>query len=166
MEAQIHWYKKWYESQYQLFLEDQQIGEVSPVAFSSKTVACISGQKYLFRPKGILLRKVEITDAASQEKLGKICFTGAGITGTIILNTKEAFQLRCINILAARWAISQRGHDLITYTGNHMQGKIKAENADQLLLLAGLYASIFQWRKILLLLIILVPLVVIFLRTI
>jgi len=166
MEAQINWYKKWYESQYQLFFEDQQIGEISPVAFSSRTMASLKGQKYIFRPKGFLLRKIDILDARTMEQLGEIYFMGIGIKGIIALNSKETFQLRCENILTARWTISRSRQELITYTGNHISGKIRATVPDQLLLVAGLYASIFQWRKLGLLIIIFVPLILILIRTI
>ncbi len=166
METQLRWHKKWYESQYQLFLEDQQIGEISPVAFSSKTIACLNGEKYLFRPRGFMLRKIEISDAATLNQLGEICFIGFGINGIIILKSKEAFQLRCKNIFTDLWTISRSREDLITYTGNHMRGKIQSDLSNQMVLLAGLYASIFQWRKIVLLIIVLLPVIVVLIRTI
>lgn len=166
MEIQLHWYKKWYESQYQLFLGNQQIGEISPIMFSSKTIACLNGEKYIFRPKGFLLRKIEILDAATLNQLGKICFIGFGVKGVIILSSKETFQLRCKNIFTDRWTISRNREELITYSGNHMKGKIQANMSDQMVLLAGLYASIFQWRKTALLIIILIPMIVVLIRTI
>lgn len=166
METQLHWYKKWYESQYQLFSENQQIGEISPVAFSSRTIACLNGEKYIFRPKGILLRKIDILDAGTLNQVGRIYFMGIGIKGVIILNSKETFQLRCENILTARWTISRNRKELIIYTGNHVRGKIQVDFPNQLLLAAGLYSSIFQWRKAALLIVIFVPLILIIIRTI
>jgi hypothetical protein len=166
MKTQLHWYKKWYESQYQLFSEDREIGEVSPVAFSSKTVACMNGKKYIFRPEAFLLRKIDILDAGTMALIGKIHFIGLGIKGVIVLGPKDTFQLRCNNLFTARWTISHNRQELITYTGNQMRGKIKTEYPDPVLLLAGLYASIFQWRKLNLLLIILIPLILILIRTI
>lgn len=166
MEMQLHWCKKWHESQFQLFLDDQQIGEISPVVFSRKAIACLYGEKYIFRPKGILLRKIEISDAGTRRLLGVIYFMGLGIHGVILLNSKETFQLRCKNVFAGRWTISRSRRELITYTGNHMKGKIQSDWPDHTVLLAGLYAGIFQWRKFILLIIILIPLIVIFIRTI
>jgi hypothetical protein len=166
METQLHWYKKWYESQYQLFSDDREIGEISPVAFSSKTIACMNGKKYIFRPEAFLLRKIEIIDANTMGQVGKIYFVGIGIKGVIVLDAKDTFQLRCNNLLTARWTISHNRQELITYTGNYMKGKIKADSPNQILLLAGLYASIFQWRKAAFLLIILIPLILILIRTI
>lgn len=166
METQLHWYKKWYESQYQLFSEDQEIGEISPVAFSSKTIACMSGRKYFFRPRGFLLKEIDILDANTMEPIGKIRFIGVGIKGIILLDAKDTYQLRCDNLFAARWTVSHHRQELISYIGNYVQGKIKADFPNQVLLLAGLYAGIFQWRKLVFLLIILVPLIIILLRTI
>jgi hypothetical protein len=166
METQLHWYKKWYESQYQLFSDEQEIGEISPVAFSSKTIACMNGRKYVFKPKAFLLKEIDILDANSMEQVGKIYFIGVGIKGVIILNAKDTYQLRCDNLFTARWTISHNRQEVITYTGNHMRGKIKTNFSNQVLLLAGLYAGIFQWRKLAFLLIIFVPLIVIFLRTV
>ncbi len=165
METQLHWYKKWYESQYQLFSDEQEIGEISPVVFSSKTIACMNGRKYIFQPKAFLLKEIDILDANTMAQVGKIHFIGVGIKGVIILDAKETYQLRCDNLFTARWTISHNRQELITYTGNYMQGRIKANFSNQVLLLAGLYASIFQWRKLAFLLIIFVPLIIILLRT-
>lgn len=166
METQLHWYKKWYESQYQLFSEDHEIGEISPVAFSRKTIACMNGMKYIFRPEAFLLRRIEILDAGTMDQVGKIYFIGIGIKGIINLGGNETFQLRCKNLFTACWTISHNHQEVITYTGNYMRGKIKVDFSNPILLLAGLYASIFQWRKLAALIIILVPLILILLRTI
>lgn len=166
METKLHWYKKWYENQYQLFSDDQEVGEISPVAFSSRTIACMNGKKYIFRPRVFLLREIDILDANTMDQIGKIHFIGAGVKGVITINTKETYQLRCDNLFTPRWTISRNHQEQIIYTGNYMRGKIKADFSSPVLLLAGLYAGIFQWRKLALLLIILIPLIVILLRTI
>jgi hypothetical protein len=112
------------------------------------------------------LKEIDILDANTMAQVGKIHFIGVGIKGVIILDAKETYQLRCDNLFTARWTISHNRQELISYTGNFVQGKIKADFPNQVLLLAGLYAGIFQWRKLALLLIILVPLIIILLRTI
>lgn len=165
METKIHWYKKWYESQYQLFSGDQQIGEISPVAFSSKTIACMNGKKYIFRPEAFLLHKIDIYDSATMERTGKIYFKGWGIRGVITINTGESFQLRCSNLFTGHWAILRNHREILVYTGNYMEGHIRTDLSHPVLVLAGLYASIFQWRKLILLLIIIIPLILILIRT-
>lgn len=165
MEIKIQWYKRWYESQFQLFSDDQEIGEISPVAFSSKTIACMNGKKYIFKPGAFLFRKITILDSDTMTPVGKINFVGIGVQGVISLGPKDTFQLRCNNILTTRWTISYNRKEVISYNGNFMEGLIKADFHNPVLILAGLYASIFQWRKAGFLIIILVPIILILIRT-
>ncbi len=165
METKLHWQKKWYESQYQLFLGNEQIGEISPIAFSSKTIACIDGNKYIFRPSGILLNKVHILKAGTQDHLGNIRFSRFGTRASIILDIGEAYNLRCANILTLKWKIYQQKKELINYSGNNTSGNISTAVPHKLLLLTGLYASIFQWRKFIFLIIVFIPIIVILGRT-
>jgi len=166
METELRWQKKWYESQYQLFLENKQIGEISPIAFSSRTVACLGGNKYIFRPSGFMLKKIHIIDAGTQNHLGDICFSRLGTQATINLNAEESYRLKCENVFIARWTISRSQEELINYSGNNNRGNIRTAIPHKLLLITGLYASIFQWRKFAFFVAIFIPLLVIFSRTV
>ena len=166
METELRWQKKWYESQYQLFLENKQIGVISPIVFSSKTIACSGGNKYIFRPSGLMLRKIQIIDADTKSRLGDICFSRLGTKATINLNVEETYCLKCENVFIARWTISRNQEELINYSGNNTRGNIRTAIPHKLLLITGLYASIFQWKKFVIFVTIFISLLVIFSRTI
>ncbi|MGE4587061.1 MAG: hypothetical protein AB7D05_06935 [Mangrovibacterium sp.] len=165
METRIFWHKKWHESQYQLFHEEEQRGELSPVAFSSRTMACLKGNKYLFRPRKFFCSRVTVLDASTLEQLAEIRFTGNGLNGVLSLEQGENYRLHCTNPFATRWIISFREKEQISYTGNPFRGCIRTRIDNPMLIVTGLYAGILQWRKITLLIIILIPLTLILIRT-
>ena len=112
-----------------------------------------------------MLNKVHILKAAPQEHLGAICFSKFGTKASIRLDTGEIYNLKCTNVLIAKWKICQHEKELVNYSGNNTSGNISAIVSHKLLLLTGLYASIFQWRKFILLVIVFVPIIVILGRT-
>jgi len=134
----IKWKKGLFSSKYELFFQDQKVGELKEGIFSRTSIGKLNKSKLKFQKMGFFSSETEITDLVLNKSIGKIKFNIWGNKAELKVEDKK-FGWKYDNFWSTRWSISENGQPIINYKSSTLSGEIESTLNNDLLLLTGLF---------------------------
>ncbi len=86
----IKWKKGLFSSKYELFFQDQKVGELKEGIFSRTSIGKLNKSKFKFQKMGFFSSETEITDLVLNKSIGKIKFNIWGNKAELKVKTKNS----------------------------------------------------------------------------
>jgi hypothetical protein len=140
MSTILSWKRAAFSTTYQIFSGERSIGQLENQSFKQTSKGSISKQKYTFRTKGLFKQETRILDADSNKEIGKISYNSMMTKATIELQDRTLYW-KYDNAWQTKWRIYDEKHSLVKFAGRSTKGSIEFEQADDLLVLTGLFVT-------------------------
>jgi len=145
MQINLKWGKGFFSNTYNIFSNDQFIGELKDRTFSQTADGELNGFKYIFKTKGFFNQTTEIFDAIDGKLLGAITYNGWMTKATMLISNKT-INWKYDNLWCTKWSVFDSEGVMIKYSGSSSKGQIDSNSDDALLLLSGLFVTNYYWQ--------------------
>lgn len=105
----------------------------------------MSGKKFNFVTKGFFTQETQIFDGDTAAHLATITY-GSWHTKATVLTPGGIYTWHYDNAWNTKWSISDPEGVKIRYSGSITKGTIESEEADDFLLLSGLFITNYYWQ--------------------
>ena len=136
----LNWKRGAFSTTYRIYSGEKQIGELSDRAFKQIVEGRIRKKKYQFRTKGLFKQETRIIDGDTHEHIGLITYNSMKTRATIQYSG-QSLHWKYDNRWQSRWSISDDAGIRMKFAGKAARGSIAYENADDLLVLTGLFVT-------------------------
>ena len=140
MKTILSWKRRAFSSTYQIYADDRSIGQLQDQSFRQTAEGRINKNKYAFKTKGLFKQETQIMDGDSKKIIGKISYNSMMTRATIELPDRT-LSWKYDNTWQTRWRIYDEEQTLMRFAGRSFKGSIEFEQADDLLVLCGLYVT-------------------------
>ena len=140
MKTMLSWKRGAFSTTYQIYSDKGLIGQLENRSFKQSSEGQINKKKYTFRTKGVFKQETQILDADSNKAIGKITYNSMMTKATIELQDRTLYW-KYDNGWQTRWRIFDDTHTLLKFAGRSTRGSIELEQADDLMVLTGLFVT-------------------------
>lgn len=141
----LNWKKPLLGCSFKLFSNKIEVGQLKDSEFSKSAFGTLNDQNLKFTKKSHFHSRTEIRDIAANEIVGKISFNSWYPKAKIEYKGQVAIW-KFRNIWETRWGLSNNQGLNLAFTGHAHKGSVKLTEANDALVLAGLYVSNYYWR--------------------
>ena len=141
----LNWKKPLLGCSFKLFSGETEVGKLKDSEFSRSAFGSLNDQSLKFTSKGHLHPRTEIRDLNSNEIVGEISFSSWYPKAKIEYKGQVAFW-KFSNLWETRWGLSNNQGLKLAFRGHAHKGSVKLNEANDALVLAGLYVSNYSWR--------------------
>jgi hypothetical protein len=138
METQYTWKTKMFSRKFEIYLNDNLIGELRKREWSGKYAGEMNGKQFLFATRGFFRRETRIIDQADNSVTGTINFTFWKRKSQIAYQDKE-YKWQFDNFWQNEWSLSNENGYLVKYHSHGFKGTITSYTDDTALILAGFF---------------------------
>jgi hypothetical protein len=138
MEAHLTWKTKLFSKQYEIYRNDNMIGELRKEGLSRKTIGELNVKKVIFVTKGFFKRETRIMDFDEISILGTINYSAWKSKSTINYMNKE-YKWQFDNFLRTKWSLGNENGIIIRYHSHGFKGIIDTYTDDEVLILTGFF---------------------------
>ena len=140
MKTKLNWKRGAFSTTYQILSDERSIGQLENHTFRQTSEGRINRNKYRFTTKGVFKQETLIRDGESNRIIGKITYNSLKSRASIELSDRT-LSWKYDNAWQTRWRIYDEKQTLMTFAGRSTKGSIEFEQADDLLVLTGLYVT-------------------------
>lgn len=140
MKTILSWKRGAFSTTYQIYSGERSIGQLHNQSFKQTSQGRINKKRYAFKTKGVFKQETQILDGDSKKVLGNISYNSMMTKATIQLSDRTVFW-KYDNGWQTKWRIFDDTHTLMKFAGKSTRGSIEYENADDLLVLTGLFVT-------------------------
>jgi hypothetical protein len=138
MEAHFTWKTKLFSKKYEIYRNDNRVGELRKEAFSRRTFGELNVKKIMFVTKGLFKHETSIMDFDEINAMGTILYNSWKSKSTInYMNKKYKWQFD--NFLRTKWSLCNENETLIRYRCHGFKGNIDTYTDDEVLILSGFF---------------------------
>jgi hypothetical protein len=157
MKTKLIWKRGAFSTTYQIYADERCIGQLQNQTFRQTSEGRINKNKYSFKTKGVFKQETLIMEGKSNRVIGNITYNSMRSRASIQLPDRT-LSWKYVNRWQTRWGIYDDKHTLMEFTGRSFKGNIEFEEADDLLVLTGLYVTnYYQQAMIAILIAVLIP---------
>jgi hypothetical protein len=138
MEAHFTWKTRLFRNLYEIFENEQKIGELKSSGWKRRASAELKGKKLEFEIKGFFKREFLIMNPEDNSIAGTFSFSIWRTKATIVSNSRT-YQWQNDNFFHTKWSISNENGNLVKYHSHFRFGEITSYTDDGLLILTGLF---------------------------
>jgi len=138
MEAYFTWKTKLFRNLYEIFENEQKIGELKSSGWKRRASGEFKGKKLEFEIKGFFKPEFRIVNPEDNSLAGTFSFSTWRTKATIVSDNRT-YQWQNDNFFHTKWSISSENGNLIKYHSHFKYGEITSYTTDELLILTGLY---------------------------
>ncbi|MFN8205913.1 MAG: hypothetical protein U0T82_00695 [Bacteroidales bacterium] len=142
----LQYHRRFFSRTIRIFSGESQVGFLAESAWKRKAEGELYGKKYLFETRGIFKPETSITGMDAGMISGKITY-GKWKSKAIIEYNGEDFEMKYTNFWHTRWAITGRRGTRLRCQGHSLKGRIEVMNADEGLVLTGLYIASYFTKQ-------------------
>jgi hypothetical protein len=140
MESNYTWKTKFFSRKYEIYQNENLVGEIMNKAFSRSASGEINSRKLLFEIKGFFRQVIRIIDLSNESVVADVTISQWKSKSTIQYNNKE-YNWQHDNFWNTKWSISNENGDLVKYQSSSFGGEILSYTGDEVLILAGLFVK-------------------------
>ena len=140
MKTKLTWKKGAFSTTYQIYWDERSIGQLQNQSFRQTSEGRINNKKYSFVTKGVFKQETRIINGESNKVIGRITYNSMKSRASIQLSDRT-LSWKYDNIWQTRWRIYDEKQTLMRFEGKSLKGSIEFEQADDLLVLTGLYVT-------------------------
>jgi len=145
MTTTLNWKKPLLSCSFKLFSNQIEVGQLKDSEFSRSAFGSLNGQNLKFTSKGHLHPRTEIRDMESNEVVGRISYNVWYPKAQIEYKGQIAFW-KFSNHWGNKWGLFNSQGLKLSFKGHSYKGSIKLNEANDAMVLAGLYVSNYYWR--------------------
>lgn len=145
MKTTLFWKKGFLKKACEIYSNNSQVGKLVENTWSSSAEGEINNKKYHFKTQGFFKQKTLIIDAESNSLIGTIVYNAFMTRATIEYSGQLAYW-RYNNIWNTKFSITDDAGNQISYHGSSSNGKLEFDQANDLLVLTGLYVTNYYWQ--------------------
>lgn len=140
MKVLLNWKRGAFSTTYHIYSGEEHIGELSDRTFKQIAEGRIRQKKYQFLTKGFFKQETRIIDGDTHEPIGHITYNSM-MTRATIQYAGKSLNWSYDNRWQSKWSIYNDAGIRMKFTGRSTRGSIEYENADDLLVLTGLFVT-------------------------
>ena len=140
MKTKLSWKRRAFSTTYQIYSDERSVGKLQNQSFRQTSEGRINKNKYAFKTKGLFKQETQIMDGDSKKVIGNIRYN-AMMTRASIELPDRTLSWKYDNALQTRWRIYDEKQTLMRFAGRSLKGSIEFEQADDLLVMTGLYVT-------------------------
>jgi hypothetical protein len=140
MKNTLYWKRGAFSTTYRIYSGEELIGELVDRTFKQTSHGHIRQKKYIFRTKGLFKQETQILQDDNNKPIGNIMYNSMMSKATIQLSNRIV-NWKYDNTWQTRWSISDEKGSCMNFAGRSSSGSIEFENADDLLVLTGLFVT-------------------------
>jgi len=140
MNTTLYWKRGTFSSTCRISSDEGIIGELASYTFKQTAEGVLRDKRYLFRTKGLFKQETQIIDGESEQLIGKITYSSMMSKATIELKDRT-INWKYDNAWQTRWSLYDNLGIYMKFAGRHSSGTIEYEEADDLLVLTGLFVT-------------------------
>jgi hypothetical protein len=138
MEAHFTWETKLFSRKFEIYRNDNMIGELRKECFSRKTYGELNVKKIIFVTKGFFKHETRIMDFDEISTLGTILYSAWKSKSTINYMNKD-YKWQFDNFLRTKWSLGNENGTIIRYHSRGFKGIIDTYTEDEILILSGFF---------------------------
>lgn len=138
METHYTWRTRFFRRGFEIYQNDNVVGEVKNKSFERRTSGELNGRKLMFETKGFFRQEHRIIDQKDDKEIVQIVFNIWKTKTTIKYDNKD-YLWQYDNFWNTKWSISNENGVLIRYQSSFSSGEITSYTGDEVLILAGLF---------------------------
>jgi hypothetical protein len=146
MEAHLTWKTKLFSKKYEIYRQDNLIGDLAKGGWARKINGEINVKKVIFVTIGFFKRETKIMDFDEISTLGTINYSPWKSKSTINYMNKE-YKWQFDNFLRTKWSLGNENGPVIKYHSQGFRGIIDTYTDDEVLILTGFFIRNFQKQK-------------------
>ena len=146
METRLTWSKKWFSSNYELFMNNKKVGSMLTKPFTTSATGHLHNLNLRFQMIGFLNQKTEIIDITSNKSIGNITYNTWKTKASIQL-ADEIIEWRSLNWNNSKWGITKGSETIATSWNRMLSGEIISSNDNPLYILLGLFIAEYFSRS-------------------
>ena len=146
MEAHLTWKTKLFSKQYEIYRNDNLIGELRKEGLSRKTNGELNVKKIIFMTKGFFRHETRIMDFDEISTLGTINYSSWKSKSTLNYMNKE-YKWQFDNFLRTKWSLGNENGTIIRYHSRGFKGIIDTYTDDEVLILSGFFIRNFLRQR-------------------
>jgi hypothetical protein len=140
MKTMLSWKRGAFSTTYQIYSNERSIGQLQNRSFKQTSEGRINKKKYSFRTKGVFKQETQIMEGDSKKVIGNIRYNSMMTKATIKFEDRT-ISWKYDNGRQTRWSLFNENGTLMKFAGRATKGTIECEEADELLVLTGLYIT-------------------------
>lgn len=140
MKTTLSWKRRAFSTTYKIYSNERSIGQLQNRSFKQSSEGRINKKKYTFRTKGVFKQETLIMDGDSKKIVGNITYNSMMTKATIKLQDRT-ISWKYDNGWQTRWSLFNEQGTLMKFAGRATRGTIECQEADELLVLTGLYIT-------------------------
>jgi hypothetical protein len=145
MNTNLIWKKGFFETTYQIFEDNQKVGELKDNSFTQKAYGNLHNKQYRFETRGFLDQNTVIVENETNLEIGSITYNTWHTRATISISGRK-YDWKFNNIWNTRWSLFDSGKIVIDGKGSTTKGNIDLNNVDDFLVLSGLFVTNYYWQ--------------------
>jgi hypothetical protein len=153
----LNWKKPLLGCSFKLFSDKIEVGHLKDSEFSRSAFGSLNDQNLKFTAKSHFHPNTVIRDLNTDKIVGKISYSNWYFKAKIELNGQVAFW-KFSNLWETKWGLFNKQGLKLAFRGHAHKGSIKLNEANDAMVLAGLYVSNYYWRLMAVLIACILPL--------
>jgi hypothetical protein len=138
MDTHYTWKTKLFRNLYEIFENEQKIGEMKGSGWKRRASGELKGKKLEFERKGFFKQEFLIMNPEDNSLAGTFSFSTWRTKATIVFNNRT-YQWQNDSFFHTKWSISNENGNLVKYHSHFRFGEITSYTNDELLILTGLF---------------------------
>ena len=140
MKNNLSWKRRTFSTTYQIFSDEQVIGELQNSAFKQTSEGILRQKKYQFKTKGLFKQDTSIIDVNRGMEIGKITYNSWKSKASIQFSDRT-IGWKYDNRWHTKWSLYNEQGSIMKFAGGSSKGTIEFDNSDDLLVLTGLFVT-------------------------
>jgi hypothetical protein len=143
----LNWKKGFLKRTYVITSEGRTVGTLEENRLNKSAKAELFGNKYSYKTDGIFNQVTEIFRLSDHKVLGRITYSTLRTSAQFEYQDKS-YYWKTENWNHSRWRLYTKDESLIEYRGSASRGELTASNADDVLMLTGLFIANYFWQNV------------------
>ena len=145
MEQALYWRKGLFDSNYQVFKDQQLKFSMNFSSWQNSAIATTQSGIYLLKSEGLSKPETRILNNENQV-LATITYDWLGFKAKVVFASGEVFDWRYQNSWLSRWSLNNLKDKQILFSASAGNGNIHANVEDDMLLVCGLFIREYYSR--------------------
>jgi len=146
MEAHLTWKTKLFSKRYEIYRQENMIGDLAKAGWLRKINGELNVKKVIFVTKGFFRHETSIMDFDEISTLGTIIYSSWKTKSTISYMGRE-YKWQFDNFLRTKWSLGNENGPIIRYHSRGFKGIIDTYTDDEVLILSGFFIRNFLKQR-------------------